>query len=320
MKVYKGADKNMQCCGFQYEIGKTVVSDDAIRCGSKGFHSCEAPFDVLNYYPMRCGNRYFEAEADGKIDRTGAEDSKIASSELTLKAEVGLPSLVKAQIAYTRKKAENGTSGGDDSNLAGGKYSNLVVGEFSNLTGGSYSNIAGGSHSNLTVGNHSNLAGGSYSNIVCGRDSNIVCGSYSNLVGGNHSNLVSGDYSNLVGGYGSNLVSGDGGTLAGGDYSNLVGGRHSLIAGGYGGNLVGGYGSNLVGDHNSSIEGGGASILVGRNCCRVRGKKNSVLVLTEWENSTEGLVPIHVKAEIVDGERIKADTWYRLVDGKLVEA
>ena len=29
--------------------------------------------------------------------------------------------------------------------------------------------------------------------------------------------------------------------------------------------------------------------------------------------------PVHVKAEIVDGEKIKADTWYRLENGELVE-
>lgn len=80
LKVFKGTDKDMKCRGMQYEIGKTEVSDGAIRCGNKGFHSCEAPFDVLKYYPIRDGNRYFSAEAGGKIDRTDAEDSKIASS------------------------------------------------------------------------------------------------------------------------------------------------------------------------------------------------------------------------------------------------
>lgn len=112
MKVYKGTDKDMKCRGMQYELGKTEKTDDAIRCGDKGFHSCEAPFDVLRYYPLCDGNRYFEAEADGKIDRTNANDSKVASSELTLKAEIGFAKLVKAQIEFTRKKAESGTAGG----------------------------------------------------------------------------------------------------------------------------------------------------------------------------------------------------------------
>ena len=107
MKVYKGTDKDMKCRGMQYELGKTARSDGAVRCGNKGFHSCEAPLDVLKYYDAKSGNRFFEAEAGGEIDRAGADDSKIASSELTLKAEIGLPGLVKAQIEYVRKRCTN---------------------------------------------------------------------------------------------------------------------------------------------------------------------------------------------------------------------
>ena len=223
LKVFKGTDKDMKCRGMQYEIGKTEKSDDAVRCGDKGFHSCEAPFDVLRYYPLRDGNRYFAAEAGGKIDRTGADDSKLASSEMTLKAEFSLKELIKAQIEFTRKKAESGTNGGDSSNLAGGSWSNLV--------GGSWSNLAGG------------------------------------------------DGSNLAGGYRSNL--------AGGGGSNLAGGVSSLI--------------------------------VGRNVKKAKGGLHSVIVLTEWDWNNDDYVPVCVKAEIVDGERIKADTWYTLKNGEFTE-
>ena len=134
METYKGTDKDMKCHdGYQYTLGEKNTDDGAIRCGNKGFHSCEAPMDVLRYFPMRDGNRYFTAEAGGEIDRSGADDSKIASSELTLKAEIGLPGIIKAHMEYTAKKAETGTSGGDRSNLSGGNDSNLSGGNCSNL-------------------------------------------------------------------------------------------------------------------------------------------------------------------------------------------
>ena len=107
IKVFKGTDKDMKCRGVQYELGETKKDDGAVRCGDKGFHSCEAPLDVLRYYQMRDGNRFFEAEAGGIIDRSGADDSKLASSELTLKAEIGLPGLVKAQVEYVKKHCTN---------------------------------------------------------------------------------------------------------------------------------------------------------------------------------------------------------------------
>ncbi len=256
MKVYKGTDKNMQCRGKQYELGKKEVDDGAIRCGNKGYHSCEAPFDVLRYYPNINGNRFFEAEAGGEIDKNENDDTKLASSELTLKSEINFAELVKAQIEYTRKKAKTGTTVGDWSNLAGGDWSNLV--------GGCWSNIAGGSRSSL--------------------------------VGGYRSNLIGGCRSNLIGENGSNLV--------GGDWSNLAGGSRS----------------NLIGENGSNLAGRSSSLIIGRNGCNAKGGLHSVIVLTEWEYDDNGnYVPIAVKAEIVDGVRIKADTWYKLENGEFVE-
>ena len=57
-----------------------------------------------------------------------------------------------------------------------------------------------------------------------------------------------------------------------------------------------------------------------RNGCRVKGGKNSVIVLTEWILKGGEYVPVCVKSEIVDGERIKADTWYELKDGEFRES
>ena len=50
IKGYKGFDKDMECRGFQYEVGKEYSTDKAIAC-TTGFHLCEKPFDVFQYYP-----------------------------------------------------------------------------------------------------------------------------------------------------------------------------------------------------------------------------------------------------------------------------
>ena len=286
-------------------LGKKEVDDGAIRCGDKGYHSCEAPFDVLRYYPNINGNRFFEAEAGGKIDKKENDDTKLASSELTLKSEIDFAGLVKAQIEYTRKKAETGTAGGDCSNLSGGSRSNLSGGSCSNLSGGDESNLSGGIRSNLSGGICSNLSGGDWSSL-----SGVI---RSNLSGGIRSNLSGGSRSNLSGGSCSNL--------SGGDWSNLSGGIRSNLSGGSCSNLSGGDESNLSGGIRSNLSGGSSSLIIGRNGCNVKGGLHSVIVLTEWKYDDNGnYVPIAVKAEIVDGVRIKADTWYKLKNGELVEA
>ena len=102
MKVYKGTDENMVCRGKQYVLGEMVTEEKAKLCEC-GLHACEMPLDVLNYYPPN-RSRYFEAEADDVTDERHSNDSKIVAKKMTLKAEIGIPGLVKAQVEYIKKQ------------------------------------------------------------------------------------------------------------------------------------------------------------------------------------------------------------------------
>ena len=94
LTTYKGTDKDMKCHGgFQYELGKMYTDDGAIRCGGRGFHSCKAPLDVFRYFAPN-KSRYFACLMGGTVDEDTA-DSKIASSELELKVEIGIPGWLK---------------------------------------------------------------------------------------------------------------------------------------------------------------------------------------------------------------------------------
>ena len=53
---------------------------------------------------------------------------------------------------------------------------------------------------------------------------------------------------------------------------------------------------------------------------KAKGALGCWIVCAEWENKTEGWHIKCVKAAAVDGENIKADTWYMLKDGEFVEA
>ncbi|MBR1620734.1 MAG: hypothetical protein IJ669_01270, partial [Prevotella sp.] len=55
---------------------------------------------------------------------------------------------------------------------------------------------------------------------------------------------------------------------------------------------------------------------------KVRGSLGCALFLTErgeWDEGLKLCPIVNVLAVIVDGENVKADTWYQLVDGKLTE-
>ena len=62
-------------------------------------------------------------------------------------------------------------------------------------------------------------------------------------------------------------------------------------------------------------------IMCAGNKSKAKAKIGSWITLAEWEWSDDKnrYVPVCVKTEYVDGENIKADTWYQLKNGKFVE-
>ena len=62
-------------------------------------------------------------------------------------------------------------------------------------------------------------------------------------------------------------------------------------------------------------------IMCAGNKSKAKAKVGSWITLAEWEWSDEKKrnIPVCVKTEYVDGENIKADTWYQLKNGKFVE-
>ena len=111
--AYKAMDKNMQCRGKQYEVGKTYYEGKAYCCHA-GMHACENPLDVLHYYPLKDSPRFFEVECGGNVDKS-VEDSKLACTELTVKGEVNFAGLVKATLnaVFNRVKGKEPFSSGD---------------------------------------------------------------------------------------------------------------------------------------------------------------------------------------------------------------
>ena len=139
MKAYKGFDKDLRCRGFQYEIGKEYVTDKAKLCEC-GFHACESPLTVFEFYPPHNGSRYCEVEQDGN---TETDKGKTVSSKIKIGAEIGIIGLVKAHIEWVMSKIKNGEKNTGNCSAATntGSYSAATnTGDFSAATNtGSYS-------------------------------------------------------------------------------------------------------------------------------------------------------------------------------------
>ena len=102
IRGFKGFDKDLKCRGFQYEIGKDYEQEGEVKCCERGFHFCENPFDVLIYYSPS-DSRYCEVEGDGNADEANY-DSKVATSNIHISAEIGLNGLIKAGVKFILDK------------------------------------------------------------------------------------------------------------------------------------------------------------------------------------------------------------------------
>ena len=113
MTAYKGFDKNLQCRGFQFEIGKTYTHKGEVKACKAGFHAIEGhPLEVFGYYAPGI-SRFCVVELDGDLARHN-DDSKVAAQILTVGKEISISELVRDAVKFVmdRSKPEGETATG----------------------------------------------------------------------------------------------------------------------------------------------------------------------------------------------------------------
>ena len=279
--AYKAMDKNMQCRGKQYEVGKTYHEDEA-DCRNAGMHACENPLDVLHYYPLRDSPRFFEVECGGNVDKS-KEDSKLTCTELAVKGEVNFAGLVKATVnaVFNRVKGKEPFSSGDYSTAgASGDCSTAGSSGRCSTAGssGDYS-TAGSSGDYSTAG-----ASGYYSTAGASGDSSTAGTS------GCCSTAGASGYSSTAGASGCCSTAGASG------YSSTAAATGAYCR------------AKADGKDNVAVANGAHS--------KARGILGCYLVLTEYDDDGNML---WAKMAKVDGAHIKENVWYTLKNGEFAE-
>ena len=297
--AYKAMDKNMQCRGKQYEVGKTYHEDKADCCHA-GMHACENPLDVLHYYPLKDGPRFFEVECGGNVDKSRG-DSKLACTELTVKGEVNFAGLVKAAVnaVFNRVKGKEPFSSGDYSTAGSSGYYSTAGSSGNCSTAGSsgYYSTAGSSGYYSTAGSsgYCSTAGSS------GDYSTAGSSGYCSTAGssGNYSTAGSSGYYSTAGSSGDSSTAGSSGNCStagsSGDYSTAA----------------------ATGAYCSAKADGKDSIAVVNGACgKACGALGCYLVLTEYDDDGH---MICAKMARVDGSAIRENVYYTLKNGEFVE-
>ena len=238
---YKGFDKNLQCRGFQYEVGKEYETDEVKLC-QKGFHFCENPHDVLGFYSAGEGNRFAIVEASDVSDEKENEDSNRVAKRIKVKAGISVFEICKIAVSAFfenfgfKKKIESA-----DTNNAG------------------YMGAANAGDYGAANAGYKGAANAGYRGAANAGD----CGAAN---------------------------AGDCGAANAGD-------KGAANAGDCGAAIV---------SNNGRVKGGYGCVLVARNI--------------EWNDNNNRYEVTDWACGIVDGVNLKEDTWYKLENGKLVEA
>ncbi|MCM1740807.1 DUF7666 domain-containing protein [Phocaeicola vulgatus] len=117
-------------------------------------------------------------------------------------------------------------------------------------------------------------------------------------------------------GYRGVATAGDGGVATAGDRGAATAGYRGVATAGDRGAATAGYRGVATARGKASTGSNGLSVARGKNV-QVKGGIGAILVIAEERDDTYDIVDW--KAVVVDGEVVKADTWYRLENGELVE-
>ena len=89
VKGFKAFDKNMQCKGMQYEVGKEYTMEEKPIPCERGYHFCKSVSDCYNYYEMSENTRMCEIEAFGEV--VTDDEIKFCTNGIRIVAEIENP-------------------------------------------------------------------------------------------------------------------------------------------------------------------------------------------------------------------------------------
>ena len=282
IKGYKAFNKGMICKGKQYEENTTYEENGNEICEAGVMHFCENPFDVLNYYPLVDENGGISDFADVEaIGDIYKEKDKTATNKLHIGAKLGLKEFIKACVDFTIEKTRIEPAK-DNETDSGGDYAKIGSSGDSAKIGSSGDSAKIGSSGNCTkIG-----SSGNYAQIGSSGDYAKIGSS------GNSAQIGSSGNCTKIGSSGDSAQIGSSGNCT----KITSEGKNSVV-------MAAGYNSIA------------------------KAKIGSWITLAEWirtdktdDSDNYIWIPKCVKTECVDGERIKEDVFYKLVDGEFKEA
>ena len=331
MKGYKGFEKGLVCRGKLYAENTVFEEDKAEICNS-GMHFCELPHQVFEHYSPGENHEFAEVEA---LDEAFTDDNrKYCTKKLKIGTKISAFDICKISVNAFFEKFDfnnkiNKAKGSKENNA--GNCGAANAGDYGAANAGDYGAANAGNCGAANAGDGGVANAGDYGAANAGYRgaANAGYGGAANAGDGGAANAGdcgaanAGNYGAANAGYRGAANAGNyGAANAGHCGAANAGDCGAANAGNYGAANAGDCGAANAGDRGAAIVREDGSASVGKSGVAVafngqaKGSLGAVIVLIESDNN--GTV-INAKSYIVDGEKVKADTYYRLKGGRRVE-
>ena len=308
-KGYKAYEPGLVCRGKQYAENTVYEEPGGELCSDGMMHYCVNPLDVLNYYPLVNGKgEIIEFTTVEALAKPKKDETKSATKKLHVGVKLGLDGFIKACVDFLYEKTikdmpSDKVQDGDAAQIGSSGYDAQIgsSGKYAQIGSSGYAAKIGSSGDAAQIGSS-------------GDGAKIGSSGYAAKIG-------SSGYAAQIGSSGDAAQigsSGDGAKIG-------SSGKYAQIGSSGDGAKIGSSGKyakiGSSGKYAQIVcEKEHAVIACAGKGAKVKGPVGTWFSLAEYgDYDGEGYPCICMKATQIDGETIKADTWYTLKNGEFVE-
>ena len=202
----------------------------------------------------------------------------------SLKLALDIPLLAKGFIQFVKNKSSK------TKEVGSGVYQNnakVLAEDNAKVSAGNNATVSAEDYATVSAEDYAKVSAGYNAKISAGNNAKVSAGNNAKVSAGNNAKVLAEDNAKVSAGNNATVSSGNNAKVSAEDYAKISAHKHSI--------LVAQTWSKLSGDI-------GTILLITK-----REWQGNYYVITDW------------KAEMVDGKKIKANTFYELKDGELVE-
>jgi hypothetical protein len=283
-KGYKAYNPGLICRGHKYEEDTVYKKNGHGICCSGVTHYCVNPFDTLDYYPLvQPDGQFSEFTTVEAIDEPVTDDGrKFATSTIKIGFKLGFKGFIQACVDFLYEKTIKEMPKPEDVDVSDGAKIGSS-GDGAQIGSSGYGAKIGSSGDGAKIGSS-------------GYDAQIGSSGYGAKIGSS--------------GYGAQIgSSGDGAKIGSSGDGAQIGssGRYAQIG-------------SSGDDAQITVENANNVVACVGKRGRIKAPVGTWCTLAEYgEWNGEGYPCTCVKSFEIDGETYKADTWYTLKDGEIVE-